>query len=477
MPNRTLALDVGGATLRAVLVERTLRSQHILGFYAAPRTDDLAADLRALTATHDLRWDEVVSALPGDAVTHRVLTLPFHDRKRLDQTVPFELETQLPFELDEAVVDYQVLGRDGEAAIVLAAFAPKTAVREHLAALAAAGMDPRVLDLAPLAAVNVVRLVEAARNGPSAFVVLDRDRATIAVLADGRLCGLRALSRGVGTNGDLELVTRDVRWSLLALAGDAALESLALWIGGDAADGPDVATTLAGALGITPQAVATLPLAGVPITLRRQQAAFAAPLGLALRESADALHVDFRRGEFAYHREREALWRGLAAAGVLAFVAFALMVTSFVLEGRRLGAHRDAVRAEIRSLFTAALPNVRTIVNEKAQLAAEIATLDKQRQLYGGLAPSAPRAIDLLKAVTLGVPSDVQLDVEEVALDGETLRLRGSTRTYEGVEAVKRGLAARPEFHDVQAKDVRASVDGQRVDFRLQLGVARRDER
>ena len=46
---------------------------------------------------------------PGDAVTHRILELPFHDRKRLDQTVPFELESHLPFELDETVVDFQVL--------------------------------------------------------------------------------------------------------------------------------------------------------------------------------------------------------------------------------------------------------------------------------------------------------------------------------------------------------------------------------
>ena len=57
------------------------------------------------------------------------------------------------------------------------------------------------------------------------------------------------------------------------------------------------------------------------------------------------------------------------------------------------------------------------------------------------------------------------------------IRLRGSTRTYEAVDTVKRGLAARPEFRDAQAKDVRASVDGQRVDFKLQLGVARGDER
>jgi general secretion pathway protein L len=476
MPNRTLALDVSGTTVRAVLVERTLRSQRILGFYAAPRGDDLAADLRALAATHDLRWDEVVSALPGDVVTHRILTLPFHDRKRLDQTVPFELETQLPFELEEAVVDYQVLGHEGDAAVVLAAFAPKAAVREHLAALAAAGMDPRAVDLAPLAAANVLRLADASRTGHAALVALDHDRATIAVVADGRLCGLRALSRGAGSNGDLELVTRDVRWSLLALTGDA-LDSLVLWIAGDAVDRPEVAAALASALGLTPHAVATLAVTEVPITLRREQAAFAAPLGLALRDAPDALKVDFRRAEFAYHREREAMWRGLAGAAVLAVVALVLMLTGFVLEGRHLTARRDAVRSEIRALFNAALPNVRTIVNEKAQLAAEIASLEKQRQLYGGLAPSAPRALDLLKAVTLGVPADTQLDIEELALDGDTLRLRGSTRTYEGVDAVKRGLTARPEFRDVQAKDVRASVDGQRVDFKLQLGVARGDER
>ena len=75
--------------------------------------------------------------------------------------------------------------------------------------------------------------------------------------------------------------------------------------------------------------------------------------------------------------------------------------------------------------------------------------------------------------MTLGVPTDVVLDVEELALDGESVRLRGSTPSYEGVESVKRGLAARPEFRDVESKDVRASVDGQRVDFRVTATLAR----
>ncbi len=473
MPNHTLALDVGSRTLRAALVERTLRSQRVLGVYAHPRGSggDLAADLRALAAQHGIAWDEVVSALPGDAVTHRILDLPFADRRRLEQTVPFELESHLPFELDETVIDFQVLGsNDDGTSRVLAVSAPKAAVRAHLAALADAGVDPRLVDLGSLAALNLVRDAAAARGGRVAFVTLDAERATVAVLNDGRLTGFRVVSGGVA-GGDLDACLREVRWSLLALADGDALD--ALWVGGDAVDTPGAVAALGRVLGTTPQTLDAVALATVPVALRGKQSQFATTLGLALRQTGDAapFGVDLRRGEFAYHREREAVWRGLARAGILAAIAVALMVASFLLDARQLAARRDAVRAEIRTLFTAALPGVRTIVNEKAQLQNEIAALEKQRRLFGGLAPSAPRAIDVLRALTAAVPPDVTLDIEELSLDGETLRIRGSTNTYEAVEAVKRGLASRPEFRNVEAKDVRQSVDGQKVDFRLSLDV------
>jgi general secretion pathway protein L len=476
MPNRTLALDVSATTLRAALVESTLRTQRVLGFYTVARASggDLAADLRALQSTHRLQWDEVVSALPGAAVTHRILTLPFRDRKRLDQTVPFELETQLPFELDDAVVDYQVVGAEGESAVVLAAYAPKAAVREHLAALAAAGVDPRAVDLAPLAVLNVLRMAAAEPARDAVLVTLESARTSVAVLRAGRLTGLRTLDRVVGENGELAALGRELRWSVRALGGDDA-GAPTVFVAGEAAAAPGVAAALEQALGTSPRTIETLAVAGVPLPLRREQTAFATPLGLALRDRDRAFGIDFRRGEFAYHREREALWRGLAAAGGLALAALVLMATTLVLEGRRLESRRAELRGEIRSLFTSALPGVRTIVNEKAQLATEIAALEKQHRLYGGLAPSAPRALDVLRALSTGIPADVPLDIEELSLDGETVRIRGTTRAYENVETVKRGLATRPEFREVEAKDVRASVDGQRVDFRLALTLAHGD--
>ncbi len=474
MPNHTLALDVGPHTLRAALVERTLRSQRVLGVYAHPRAagGDLGSDLRALAARHGITWDEVVSALPGDLATHRILDLPFHDRKRLEQTVPFELESHLPFDLEETVVDFLVLGTEADGTSrVLAVSAPKAAVREHLAMLAEAGVDPRLVDVASLTVLNVVREAAAARGGRLAYVGLDAMRTTVALLSDGRLLGLRVVSRGAGDPAGVEACLREVRWTLLALADGEPLA--ALWVGGDAVETPGVVAALGHALGTAPQLLDAVALPSVPIALRGTQAAFATPLGLALRQTGDAASfgVDLRRGEFAYHREREALWRGLTRAGVLATVAVVLMIASFLLDARQLSARRDAVRTELRAIFTAALPGVRTVVNEKAQLQAEIAALEKQRRLFGGLAPSAPRTIDCLRALSAAVPDDVPLDVEELSIDGGTIRLRGSTKSYEGVEAVKRGLAARPEFRNVEAKDVRTSVDGQQVDFRLSLDI------
>jgi len=473
MANHTLVLDVGPTTLRAALIERTLRSQRILGLYAQPRagSGDLAGDLRDLATANGITWDEVVSVLPGDLATHRILSLPFRDRKRLDQTVPFELEAHLPFELDDAIVDYQVLEGGNGANHVLAVLAPKAAVRSHLAALAQAGVDPRLVDLASLTPLNVVRDAAKARGGSLAYVGLDAQRTTVAVLVDGRLVGLRVLSHGVGDGDDVEDCFREVRWSLLALAEPDAGPLAALWVGGEAAERSGVVAALGRALGTTPQSLDTIAVPAVPVALRAKQAAFATPLGLALREVGVAapFGIDLRQGELAYHRERQAQWRGLARAGILAAVAVVLMVASFVLDANRLAARRDAYRAEIRQVFTSALPDVHTIVNEKAQLQTEIAALEKQRQLYGSLAPSAPRAIDSLRALTAAVPADVPLDIDELTLDGGSIRIRGSTQTYENVDAIKRGLAASPEFHNVETKDVRASVDGQKVDFRLTL--------
>src|SRR5437016_1905985 len=154
MPQRILALELDAHELKAALIETTFRDYRVVGFYREPfaAADGAVADqVRGFLQRHQLDATTVLSSLPGDLVTLRTFFLPFRDRKRLDQTVPFELENQVPFGLDEVVVDYHVLHRDRAGSNVLAALVQRKDLEEHLALLSAGGLDPTLVDRAPLA--------------------------------------------------------------------------------------------------------------------------------------------------------------------------------------------------------------------------------------------------------------------------------------------------------------------------------------
>src|SRR5207253_7228750 len=114
--------------------------------------DGLASALGALGLDPPLsQEDSVAVALPGGLVATHLITLPFTDPKRIEQVLPAEVEGAIPFDLAEVVWDYAVLGQSGGKTEVLVGVVRKSALREHLEALSAVGIEPRVVTLAPLA--------------------------------------------------------------------------------------------------------------------------------------------------------------------------------------------------------------------------------------------------------------------------------------------------------------------------------------
>ena len=169
MPQRILALELDAHELKAAVIETKFRDYRIVGFYREPvvaADGNVADQVRGFLDRHQVHATTVLSSLPGDLVSLRTFFLPFRDRKRLDQTVPFEIEAQVPFGLDDVIVDYHVLHRDRAGCNVLAALVQRRDLEAHLALLAAAGLDAKVVDLAPLATLNVLALlVDSASDG------------------------------------------------------------------------------------------------------------------------------------------------------------------------------------------------------------------------------------------------------------------------------------------------------------------------
>jgi hypothetical protein len=124
MAQRILGVDLGAWAVKAVLLESTYHGFAVLehGSEVLPPPEEgktllsrQVAALQQLVETRDWTFAEVMLALPGAGMSSSVLTLPFVDLRRIEQTLPFEVEEQVPFELTQMAWDWQSLGtRDGK---------------------------------------------------------------------------------------------------------------------------------------------------------------------------------------------------------------------------------------------------------------------------------------------------------------------------------------------------------------------------
>src|SRR5512138_1602538 len=179
MAQTILGLDLGSHSVKAVLLESTMRGWTLVGAArtpvapaaegdARPLVERQAAAVRDLLAVQGWHPDSVTLAVPGATAASHVLTLPFVDPRRIEQTIPFEVEGVIPFELSAVAWDWQPMAeRDGKSEL-LVSVVRKEELAALLAALAPAGVDPRIaLPAAPAYASLVGHGLLAAEPGPT----------------------------------------------------------------------------------------------------------------------------------------------------------------------------------------------------------------------------------------------------------------------------------------------------------------------
>jgi len=167
--DRILALNVGASKL--VLAEfavRTGRAPVLLNYGigelgVAPDNETDASPyivvaLRDLLRATGIKPAPLLLALSGQAVFPRFVKLPPVGRDRLAEMIRYEAEQNVPFPIGEVVWDYQVIGSAAEGEQHAMIVAVKTEnITETTDCVTAAGLDPEIVDVAPLALYNCAR--------------------------------------------------------------------------------------------------------------------------------------------------------------------------------------------------------------------------------------------------------------------------------------------------------------------------------
>jgi len=204
MAQKIIGLDIGSWSVKATVLESSLRRVTLTGFRehhlpvdANGQTlpGELAASLRATMAGLDA--DVVATAIPGVQVLTRELTLPFSDDKRIAPVLGFQLESLLPRPIDTVIYDWHVLEKKPDGARLLCPAADKVWLEGWLAEVKAGGVEPRYVTLSALAAQHLApHLSVDAGDRPWVLIDMGHRSTQLTLVRNGRVEAFRTLSRG-----------------------------------------------------------------------------------------------------------------------------------------------------------------------------------------------------------------------------------------------------------------------------------------
>lgn len=531
MPQRILGVDIGSYSVKVAELSRSFKSFEFVGFYERritenellSRDESIAIALQGLIDDHNLTWDAICCGFPGQLVSSRLLTFPFGSRKKIDQTIEFEIENYVPFHLDEIVLDYAVLSSGKEFSRVLALYTPKGEMAKKLAMLSGINIDPRHICVEGIELTNLVNLGMVPPEGAFAIIDIGHEKTTIAIFLGKKLGYVRAISVAGNTITEaiakklgvpkeeaerLKIEMGQISGTVSEMADDlskdvmSAIRSMVdelllhirqtifsyndmenvpvegLYLCGGTSRLPGIDSYFSDFLKIN---VSYLNCTEFHFSrLERAEAhrhVIPQALALALKEVAGPAlpDVNLRRGEFAFTGDVEQLGGGIRKIGVVIGLVIFLALLNFSLKYYTLKTKVESIRKNAAELVLQALPTTpkRAIATTSGALSvikgkkAEI--LDKTEKLKAvmGFSP-----LDALKEVSVLMPprTDVSIDVEDISIAPDRVTLSGRTNSFETVDKIKMAMEKSDHFKNVTTGNVRKGTKGE-IKFDLAMEI------
>ena len=164
--SRTIGLDIDRGALKAVQAARSAGAYTLrhVGYHRLPPgaivegevadADLLAAEIKEFWSSHSFKGKSVVLGVANARVVVRLLDFPRMQEEDLRSAIIFEAQDHIPMSLEEAVLDYLVLGPQQKGSAldrILVVAAHRDMIGAYTSAVRAGGLKPAGIDVKALA--------------------------------------------------------------------------------------------------------------------------------------------------------------------------------------------------------------------------------------------------------------------------------------------------------------------------------------
>ena len=406
-------------------------------------------------------------ALPASMFHFKNLALPFTDRRKIDETVGYELQDLISFGNEPFAYDTVVIDSKGSSTRLLAAVIKESEMSPWLEILERHGLMVEMITVSPL--IRMTELFNSSDGHGGALIYLDagQKESSLVYSMEGVATAVRVLPGVLGSRG--QLIDELLRTVLIVGAQAGAIPDASLRIGGAAAD--ELGTDLfAGQKEFTSVEI----IDSKELGLSNDQAMQMLPVYLVPRLWGLAVQPRNHAGllNMVRHKvERNAslsLVKKYAPIILLLLGAVGLVGGYQVFEYQKMVAERDRLAEEAERIYSQTMDGKKPVSDPVAELAARINTID-QSMVASLVEHPELSAVALLSDISKRMPSSVQVSFKRFSFDRTKVMLDGVTDAYNDVDVIKKSLERSPLYKAVSIESAGSGGKGTEVRFSISL--------
>jgi len=518
-----LGIDLGTHSVKLAVMEGRLGRMTLSGFRCKSVPSEngeaptLAARAEVLRDLLDQEGEAAVhvAGYPTEQVSIRSVVMPFSDASQVSKTLAFELEGHVPFDLDDFLLDYRIVGEgrgarltaDGKS-LVLCGLAQEEQARDWVDALEAVGADPRqiVLD---------AEMLSHLADASSAQLVIDvgHTRTLLAFCVAGEVLSVRAINFGgldltkalmqsfkwdyaeaqaqkhgasvnpleLALQGEgeedsgaaepstpteiarvlthaLQPLVAEIRTTLFSFEGQHAVEIDEVLLTGGSSHLAGLSAVMGKGLGV---AARTASIADEARSVG-DGGRFALAQGLVLRGAGlkGANAFNFRKGALA-HAGNLALGRNLLRYGAVAMLFFGLAGTVVYMQKRGdIQDQIESVQSEIVEVVAQQFPDFpRSTFEGKDRAHKHLfnVSMDVRDRLdiLEGTVSGQPPTLSLLRDLSEAMPeaSEARIAVTNMTISEKSVFLKAKTTNFDTAATIEKALQSHERFKNAKKGD------------------------
>jgi type IV pilus assembly protein PilM len=166
-----IGLDIGCSSIKLVELKEDKNGFKLQNLAISPLPPEAIVDgalmdsvtiidaIRDAIAASKTKTKDVVTSVSGHSVIVKKISLPFMTEAELEESIQWEAERYIPFDINDVNIDFQIFGstpENPEVMDVVLVAAKKDIINDHVSVIMESGLNPVIIDIDSFALENML---------------------------------------------------------------------------------------------------------------------------------------------------------------------------------------------------------------------------------------------------------------------------------------------------------------------------------